>query len=66
MSQSKERSHAPCGSNCEDSQKRCTDEMIRSRTFAPALEHSNRSNDKQYDGTRAKNLEEQADVAGRS
>jgi hypothetical protein len=58
VSQSKQLSHTPRGSDAEHRHERHADETPADGTFAPALEHGNHSNEEQHDCGRGKNLQQ--------
>lgn len=57
-SQTKQCSHTPRRRHAERRHKGHTDHTIRRCAFAPALEHGNGSNEKQYDCNSAKNFQQ--------
>jgi hypothetical protein len=58
VSQPKQLSHTPRRGDAKYRHERHANEMLAGRTFAPALEHSNHSNEKQYDCAGGNNLQQ--------
>jgi hypothetical protein len=57
MRQSKQGADAPKSSYSEDDKKHQVEQVLHRITFAPGLEHSNESNDKQSNCNDGKNLQ---------
>jgi hypothetical protein len=58
VSQSKQRSHTPRCGRAEHGDESHSDRTIYRCAFAPALEHGNSSNEKQYDRDDANNFQQ--------